>query len=491
MSTKSAAISLAGVFFLGSLAAGQSSNPSPSDARTAELIRKLGSSSYPQREQARKELEAIGTPALDALLRARKSTDVETNRRVAELIRRCQEQLLTQHVLAPKQIQLKLTGASVDEGIAELSKLSGYSLQFTGDRLPFADKKITLDTGKTTFWQALDQFCEKAGLSEKIDLTPKAAVLSRTVIRKGRIRQMVDMGVPTRAADPIILTGRATEKSFVSYAGAVKAQLWEVKRDKESDDLILTFVISAEPRLLNTSLEGRPLIAKALDQKKQKLVPLLDEPKRPVESDDEIDIGGLMPFDGTFSRQSQYRRYAHIRLKQGEDSAQVLKELTGSLGMQVDLTNETIAKVDRIMEAAGRSAPGCHGGTLKVDSIRKVGEDIEVQVTMSNLSPNPFGGNMILRGNVAIQFQGAIVLGTNETNTKADLPQLLDARGEKYLIQEFSSQGTILNNGALSQTTTIVYRANPKQAAPSELVLFGTRTHMVAVPFRFEHVVLP
>ena len=33
------------------------------------------------------------------------------------------------------------------------------AIQIQGDRTAFAEKKFTLDTGKTTFWEAVDRFC--------------------------------------------------------------------------------------------------------------------------------------------------------------------------------------------------------------------------------------------------------------------------------------------------------------------------------------------
>ncbi len=115
------------------------------DARIDALVRKLGSSAYVQREKARQELEAIGTPALGSLRRASKETDVETARRIADLIRNFEEHLLTKQVLAPKAVQLQLKGVTVQQAIDELAKVSGYPVQFLGDATKCADKKITLE----------------------------------------------------------------------------------------------------------------------------------------------------------------------------------------------------------------------------------------------------------------------------------------------------------------------------------------------------------
>jgi HEAT repeat protein len=55
--------------------------------RIASLIRKLGSGNFAERDKARKDLEAIGLPALEALHKASKGGDLETNRRAVELVK--------------------------------------------------------------------------------------------------------------------------------------------------------------------------------------------------------------------------------------------------------------------------------------------------------------------------------------------------------------------------------------------------------------------
>jgi RNA polymerase sigma factor (sigma-70 family) len=57
----------------------------PSPERIAALIRQLGDDAFAKREAASKELEAIGVPALAALMKASASDDPEVRRRAAEL----------------------------------------------------------------------------------------------------------------------------------------------------------------------------------------------------------------------------------------------------------------------------------------------------------------------------------------------------------------------------------------------------------------------
>ena len=60
----------------------------PNDKDIERLIKQLGSRDFRKREAARKELEAIGAPALDALRKAAvASEDLEIRRRTEQIIR--------------------------------------------------------------------------------------------------------------------------------------------------------------------------------------------------------------------------------------------------------------------------------------------------------------------------------------------------------------------------------------------------------------------
>jgi hypothetical protein len=155
------------ILAVGSEAWSQSREKAPADEkRIGELIQKLGSQKFLERENARKELEAIGLPALEALKKAAKSDDLETKMRAGKLVRLLEEKSTTAKILAPRRVRLNLKDTPVLDAVKELEKQSHYSIQIQGDQAVSAKRKVTLDTGDTTFWEALDQLCAKAGLVE-------------------------------------------------------------------------------------------------------------------------------------------------------------------------------------------------------------------------------------------------------------------------------------------------------------------------------------
>jgi hypothetical protein len=134
--------------------------------RADELIKKLSSDKFADRERASGELEKLGLDALDALKKAvaAKDTDQETRSRAEKLLAKLDQKLESATLLAPTKVRLDCKDMPVPDAVKQLSQKSGYSILLQGDVRKMAERKLTLDTGETTFWQAFDQLCEKAGL---------------------------------------------------------------------------------------------------------------------------------------------------------------------------------------------------------------------------------------------------------------------------------------------------------------------------------------
>ncbi len=153
-----------GVALLGSL-------PSPagetvSGEKIDKLIEQMGSGTFAERQKASKELDAIGAPALKALRKAAKSEDAEIRKRAEELVKKIEKQAESATILAPKRIHLVYKDTPVSEAVADFQKKSGYTIHLHDPQGKLKERKITLDTGETSFWHAYALFCDKAGLAE-------------------------------------------------------------------------------------------------------------------------------------------------------------------------------------------------------------------------------------------------------------------------------------------------------------------------------------
>src|SRR5437660_1047191 len=86
----------------------------PDDKEIARLVQQLGSSDYRTREAARKQLEAVGEPARDALRKvAASGADVETQRRAAALLQALNAKL---QVLCYDLHSERITGVAFSPG---------------------------------------------------------------------------------------------------------------------------------------------------------------------------------------------------------------------------------------------------------------------------------------------------------------------------------------------------------------------------------------
>src|SRR6266849_3271622 len=100
--------------------------PAPDAAKIDKLIAQLGSAKFDEREQATKDLDAIGAPALEALRKATKSEDAEVRMRATELAKAIEKRAESENVLKPTKIHLVFKDTPVTEAVEEFKKKSGY-----------------------------------------------------------------------------------------------------------------------------------------------------------------------------------------------------------------------------------------------------------------------------------------------------------------------------------------------------------------------------
>ncbi len=152
---------------LGVLMAAPAADAPKADAEhIAKLVKQLGSDSFEDREKAAKELETLGTAALPALRTAAKADDAEVRMRAQAIIQKTERKAAAEKLLAATKVKLSFKDTPLAEAVAEFNKKSGYTIQVHDPEKKLKDRTVTLDTGDVSFWEAFDQFCDKAGLVE-------------------------------------------------------------------------------------------------------------------------------------------------------------------------------------------------------------------------------------------------------------------------------------------------------------------------------------
>jgi hypothetical protein len=83
------------------------------------------------------------------------------------------------------------------------------------------------------------------------------------------------------------------------------------------------------------------------------------------------------------------------------------------------------------------------------------------------------------------------VPGDRSPAVLADAPRLLDVDDKEWTLAEWSSQGWTITRGQMLHRLTLLYRPQPGQAAPAQLVVPGQRVFTLETTFTLRDVPLP
>jgi outer membrane biosynthesis protein TonB len=166
-------------------------------AQIDKLIEQLGSGHFQEREAATKALDAIGAPALEKLRAAAQGDDAEIKRRATDLVKRIEKRAQLSRILTPKRVHLVYKDTPLKEALEDLKKKSGYDLSLHDPEKKLADRKVTVDTGDVTFWEAFDKFCDAAGLMQ----TSQQEMMMQ-MYQEQMQRAVKDLGVIQQKAPP-------------------------------------------------------------------------------------------------------------------------------------------------------------------------------------------------------------------------------------------------------------------------------------------------
>src|SRR5690349_761355 len=140
---------LAPALALGWAAPVRGADPPKADAeQIAQLIKQLGSDEFEAREKATKDLEAIGTPALEALREAAKNGEPEVKTRATAILAKVEKTAVAEKLLKPTKLKLSFKDTPLDDAIKEFNKQSGYTITVYDPDKKLKDRKVTLDTGE-------------------------------------------------------------------------------------------------------------------------------------------------------------------------------------------------------------------------------------------------------------------------------------------------------------------------------------------------------
>lgn len=498
----------------------------PTKERIDRLIEQLGSNNFAEREKASKELEATGLPALEALRQAAKSDDAEVRKRAETLLPKIEMQAESIRVLAPKRVHLVYKDTPLGEAVADFQKKSGYTIRLHQPDDKLKERRITLDTGETTFWHAVALFCDKAELSEAsmADLAQAMQAPRGAGVPVAGPRRVF---VPGMNGQLTLKDGKATKASAddrcaIRIRVLAKTDLFGKVPEGE---ILVPLEVTPEPRL-QVQIYQSIRIDKAVDDRGQKLAQVIPQVQGAAGIGGNLVLAppgvaagmnaGQVPFIGQrVVGWGGLGQQVPLQLKKGDKDAKSLKELKGSITAKLLVAPRPVITVDKLDKAAGKTFKGEEGGSIKI-----IGFASEAKQTTIELECEPPSYDKVapVQPNMAA---GAIRLGVAAPRVKAQPmpvpigrggaaasapPQLMDNmnglsihddkgntlpidRGRSRVQVSLMQQG---NGGAKRTVTyTLCCPHDKDKKNPAKVVYLGRKRATVEIPFALKDVPLP
>jgi hypothetical protein len=470
----------------------------------ARLIEELGDRRYAKREAAERALRQIGVPALDALREAARNKDAEVRRRATRLLRQIETLAEAARLLASPHLRLVYKDTPLADAVADIEKKTGIAIKLEGDTDRLPRRKVTLDTGNTTFWEAMDQFCAKSGLVEvpppPPERSPSTVTGSIIVIRGGgggmRLTPRDILTPGTNALPPALILRDGKPTTLPKYyAGTVRLRALppDTKlpdQERKQGEVLLVLEGKAGPTLL----WNRPVglrIEKAVDDQGQQLqqvagTHLVEGPQAPARGGTRVVINQV-PIN---PRRNEPENQPHVpvRLTAGKKPSKALKELSGTLIAQVQTTPESLVVVDNILKSAGRVVKGPRGGSLKVGAVvRQEGGEVKVRVLVEPPTTETDDGTAPPLGGMTVIIDGQEV-GPRTVSLSASNFALLDEKGKPLQVVKAVTTGV---RAGPAQEVELIYRPAEGQPGPARFVYTARRGALLEVPFTLRNIPLP
>ncbi len=462
-----------------------------------EWIARLGSSQYADRVAASNALEELGPRAVAALQGAATSADPEVRRRAVDLLITIEKRLETARFLAPRKVHLVYKDTPVLEAVEDLARKTGFAIRIEGDRAPLAGRKITLNVGPTSFWEALAVFCQKAGLVETA-----APVKKLAQVRTGTSIVIIGGGVgprPTDAMKPadsdkpreIILTAGTPPDLPTQLAGSLRVRALPPGTpvpdvSKGPGEALLALEVTAEPALVWKDVIAVK-VNRAIDDKDRSLVQrwLSYKTTPPPAANTGVVIINGQVINPAGAEPRGNPRLAPLVLQLPQPSATKLKELTGTITGLILSAPETLVTVDNILKAAGQTFKGARAGAVRISTVSQKDNEIHLRIEVDAPPrtlvdrPGPILPNVIINGQP---------VGGKERTLSAANFTLFDQAGKPLEAIRATANGRGAGN---AQELELTYRLVPGQGPPARFVYTDRRSAVIEVPFALKNVALP
>lgn len=318
----------------------------------ADVLRRLASDDWKQRQAAERELVQLGEdalPAIDAMLKGTGPVgsprlDAETRARL-EGARR---QIAEARAMGTTYVTLHLKDAAPADAVAALAKAARGPLRTYPDNLFDHGQwpRVTLELDRVPFWDALRQLCDRLGLApngwnDGVRLMPNG----------GDGEGQFDG--PSSTDGPFLIVANEVHhnRSVRLAAGAAAARA-------EEDDFGVQFAAFAEPKLTVLSCTETVVLDEAVDDRGNSLRP--DEEAGPAPEEPGVFVT---------NRGTVWDLQAPLRYPAKNPGTKIAK-LRGSVTFTIQSAAETI-EIDDPLRATAATTRAVNGVTIEIQPLRK------------------------------------------------------------------------------------------------------------------------
>jgi hypothetical protein len=496
---------LTGGFFLPVVSL-PAAEPAKDVNRIKALISQLGSDQFPERVAAGEALELIGEPALPLLQEALKNPDLEIRRWADQLIPRIEVRRDTAHALDPLRVRFTCKDLPVPQAVAEFARQTGHPINLAGDVNRMADRRITLDTGDTTFWDAFAQLCAKAGIheSEAIEQPqPNPDVYSGRVVRiRGGLARNVYYGNPRQPSNPtLVLEDGAGQTGAAVRNGSVRIRSIPPKSAVFSElpdggkQIAIHLDVRTEARTDLTELIGIR-ITRATDPSGHRIRSATDYTENGPNAVMDPDLQLILMQQEMLYDGMNYSNLRQVPISVTLDGKPVetLGELSGVVSARVRTPPETLVTLADLSKAVGKTTNAADGSEVKVTECKREDDGLfKIKVELKSMQPATPEEQMLMARMGRIRGGRGVVMESNRIQLNKDNPdsvpfKLVNADGKP--LQFVNGELEVLATNETSKVFTLVYKPAEKDTGPAKLEYIGRREVLVEVPFTLKDVPL-
>ena len=434
-----------------------------------DLVLKLGSPRYVQREEAAALLEKLGKDAFPALKAGRSARDPEIRNRATVILDRIESDLLVRATM----VRLSLREETLPNAIGILEAASGLDVEILGDAQPVRTRRVsTALDGPVPFWSALEELASAGGL--EISSGPNLGGLANANMPSPSVGVFAVPSGTTAASSSISgpfrlsLTQMTLHRELRFGVGAQAptspsrpTPARPVGRDNpSSEQFMLNLQLAAEPRM-SVAMNGPLILLQATDDRGNSLIPVR------VEGSVFQNNSSVNRFDFGASACLQ----VGIPLEYPDRPGRFITTLKGKIPIAVSARKEDPLVVG-LADGKGKTLRSADS-VLTLHDVRSETNSDSMLVELS------------IRGLVATSDASL----QNEIALSSDSPQgqleLVDADG-KLLTQWHQSSQTRGSDGV-----RITLRVLTAEGRPAQLRYYDLVRASADVPFLFRNIKMP